>query len=64
MPKSMEGAAGPSTPRARRLETAPTGGEVNRIIYKPRGAEAHRARADKKVRGCMEVVEVIKDLTE
>ena len=46
------------------IGTAPTGGEVNLIIYKPRGPRAHRARADKKVRGCMEVVELIKDLSE
>ena len=56
MLKSMEELRAKHAAGTRRFEP-PLRGEVNRI-------QAHRARADKKVRGCMEVVERIKDLSE
>ena len=61
MLKSMEELRAKHAAGTRRFEP-PLRGEVNRI--QAERAEAHRARADKKVRGCMEVVERIKDLSE
>jgi len=61
MLKSMEELRAKHAAGTRRFEP-PLRGEVNRI--QAERAEAHRARADKMVRGCMEVVVRIKDLSE